>query len=87
MRIPEISEYVDFIKSEHKLNELKEICKYYGIKCSGTKPEFEDTHSYAFDSIALHQTNSANDSPEVYYYAFQNERTCIQRPDNLCEQY
>jgi len=41
VRIPEISEYVDFIKSEHKLNELKEICKYYGIKCSGTKPELK----------------------------------------------
>ena len=39
--IPEISEHADFIKSEHKLNELKEICKHYGIKCSGTKPELK----------------------------------------------
>lgn len=51
VRIPEISEYEDFNKSEYKLNELKEICKHYGIKCSGTKPELKTRiHSHLIQS-------------------------------------
>lgn len=40
-RIPEFSEYDAFMKSEYKVNELKNMCKHYGIKCSGTKPELK----------------------------------------------
>lgn len=51
VRIPEIAEHADFIKSEYKLNELKEICKHYGIKCSGTKPELKTRiHSHLIQS-------------------------------------
>jgi len=42
VRIPECVEYAEFVKSEYKVNELKEICKHYSIKCSGTKPELKD---------------------------------------------
>jgi hypothetical protein len=42
VRMPDCSEYADFAKSEHKVNELKEICKHHGIKCSGTKLELKD---------------------------------------------
>ena len=41
VRIPEFSEYDAFMKSEYKVNELKDMCKHYGIKCSGTKPELK----------------------------------------------
>jgi hypothetical protein len=41
-RIPECTEYAEFVKSEYKVNELKDVCKHYGIKCSGTKPELKD---------------------------------------------
>lgn len=41
VKIPEFSEYDAFIKSEYKVSELKEMCKHYGIKCSGTKQELK----------------------------------------------
>lgn len=41
MRIPECADHADFIKSEYKVNELKDMCKHYGIKCSGTKQELK----------------------------------------------
>lgn len=40
--MPEFSEYANFVKSEYKVNELKEMCKHYSIKCSGTKSELKD---------------------------------------------
>lgn len=39
--IPEFSEYDAFMKSEYKVTELKNMCKHYGIKCSGTKQELK----------------------------------------------
>jgi hypothetical protein len=41
-RIPACAEYAEFVKSEFKVNALKAICKHYGIKCGGTKPELKD---------------------------------------------
>jgi hypothetical protein len=41
-KFPAFSEYADFVKNEYKVNELKELCKHYGIKCSGTKAELKD---------------------------------------------
>ena len=40
-KFPAFSEYADFVKNEYKVNELKELCKHYGIKCSGTKAELK----------------------------------------------
>ena len=39
--MPAFSEYDAFMKSEHKVSELKNMCKHYGIKCSGTKQELK----------------------------------------------
>jgi len=39
--IPKFSEYDSFMQHEHKVAELKEICKHHGIKCSGTKQELK----------------------------------------------
>jgi hypothetical protein len=39
--MPAFSEYDAFMKSEHKVSELKDMCKHYGIKCSGTKQELK----------------------------------------------
>jgi len=41
-RIPACAEHAEFINTEYKVNELKDICKHYGIKCGGTKPELKD---------------------------------------------
>ena len=41
VRIPECAEHADFGKSEYKVNELKDMCKHYGIKSSGTKQELK----------------------------------------------
>ena len=39
VRMPDVSEYAEFTKTEYKVCDLKAMCKHYGIKCSGTKPE------------------------------------------------
>ena len=39
--VPAFSEHVAFMKSEHKVSEMKDMCKHYGIKCSGTKQELK----------------------------------------------
>jgi hypothetical protein len=41
IKMPVFSEYNAFMKSEYKVNELKDMCKHYGIKCSGTKQELK----------------------------------------------
>jgi len=41
LRIPKFAEHGEFMQIEHKVSELKEICKHYGIKCSGTKQELK----------------------------------------------
>jgi hypothetical protein len=52
VRIPDVSEYDEFIKTEYKVSDLKAMCKHYGIKCGGTKPELKTrlhthmTHSH-----------------------------------------
>jgi len=48
---PAFSEYADFAKNEYKVNDLKEMCKHYGIKCSGTKAELKDrVHTHLIQS-------------------------------------
>jgi len=39
--VPAFSEHEAFMKSEHKVSEMKDMCKHYGIKCSGTKQELK----------------------------------------------
>jgi hypothetical protein len=41
MRMPAFADYDAFIQREYKVSELKEVCKHYGIKCSGTKQELK----------------------------------------------
>jgi hypothetical protein len=41
LHIPKFAEHGEFMQIEHKVSELKEICKHYGIKCSGTKQELK----------------------------------------------
>lgn len=41
LRIPKFAEHGEFMQIEHKVSELKEICKHHGIKCSGTKQELK----------------------------------------------
>ena len=51
LRIPAFSEHAEFIKQEHKVSELKEMCKHYGIKCSGTKQELKQRmHAHLYES-------------------------------------
>jgi hypothetical protein len=50
-RIPEFSDHAIFAQTEYKVNELKEICKHHGIKCSGTKQELKArVHAYLMQS-------------------------------------
>lgn len=39
MRMPAFADYDAFIQREYKVSELKDVCKHYGIKCSGTKQD------------------------------------------------
>ena len=41
LRIPAFAEHETFMHSEHKVSALKDVCKHYGIKCSGTKQELK----------------------------------------------
>lgn len=41
VNVPKFAEYDSFMRHEHKVAELKEICKHHGIKCSGTKQELK----------------------------------------------
>ena len=41
-RIPAFADHAEFANNECKVTVLKEICKHYGIKCSGTKQELKD---------------------------------------------
>lgn len=41
MRIPAFADYDAFIQREYKVSELKDVCKHYGIKCSGTKQDLK----------------------------------------------
>ena len=42
MRIPSFAEHDVFMQSDHhKVQELKDMCKHYGIKCGGTKQELK----------------------------------------------
>lgn len=41
LHIPKFAEHGEFMQIEHKVSELKEICKHHGIKCSGTKQELK----------------------------------------------
>jgi hypothetical protein len=51
LRIPAFAEHAEFIKQEHKVSELKEMCKHYGIKCSGTKQELKQRmHAHLHES-------------------------------------
>ena len=51
LRIPKFAEYGEFMQIEHKVSELKEICKHYGIKCSGTKQELKQRiHAHLIQS-------------------------------------
>lgn len=51
VHVPKFSEYDSFIQNEHKVAELKEICKHYGIKCSGTKQELKQRiHTFLIQS-------------------------------------
>jgi hypothetical protein len=51
LRIPAFAEHAEFIKQEHKVSELKEMCKHYGIKCSGTKQELKQRmHAHLYES-------------------------------------
>jgi hypothetical protein len=51
LRIPAFAEHAEFIKQEYKVSELKEMCKHYGIKCSGTKQELKQRmHAHLYES-------------------------------------
>jgi len=39
--IPAFADHAEFMKHEHKVSELKDMCKHYGIKCGGTKQELK----------------------------------------------
>jgi hypothetical protein len=41
LHIPKFAEHGDFMQTEYKVSELKEICKHHGIKCSGTKQDLK----------------------------------------------
>ena len=40
-RIPAFADHDEFMQSDHKVSALKDVCKHYGIKCSGTKQELK----------------------------------------------
>ena len=40
-RIPEYADHDVFAQCDHKVQELKDICKHHGIKCGGTKQELK----------------------------------------------
>ena len=51
VHVPKFSEHESFMQNEHKVAELKEICKHYGIKCSGTKQELKQRiHTFLIQS-------------------------------------
>jgi hypothetical protein len=51
VHVPKFSEHDSFMQNEHKVAELKEICKHYGIKCSGTKQELKQRiHTFLIQS-------------------------------------
>ena len=51
LHIPKFAEHAEFMQTEHKVAELKEICKHHGIKCSGTKPELKQRiHTHLIQS-------------------------------------
>jgi len=41
VQIPAFADYDDFMQHDYKVQELKDICKHYGIKCGGTKQELK----------------------------------------------
>ena len=51
MRIPAFADHAEFIRHEHKVQELKDICKHHGIKCGGTKRELKSRiHAHLIQS-------------------------------------
>lgn len=51
MRIPKFAEHGSFMQCEHKVAELKEICKHHGIKCSGSKQDLKQRiHAHLIQS-------------------------------------
>jgi hypothetical protein len=51
LHIPKFAEHGDFMQIEHKVSELKEICKHYGIKSSGTKQDLKQRiHAHLIQS-------------------------------------
>lgn len=49
--IPKFNNYLTFYKKNYKVAYLKDICKYYNLKCSGNKPELTDKiYKYLFES-------------------------------------
>ena len=51
LHIPKFAEHGEFMQIEHKVSELKEICKHHGIKCSGTKQDLKQRiHAHLIQS-------------------------------------
>jgi hypothetical protein len=51
LRIPAFADHGEFMQTEYKVSELKDICKHYGIKCGGTKQELKlRLHAHLFES-------------------------------------
>ena len=51
IEIPKFQDYLTFYKKNYKVAHLKEICKYYNLRCSGNKPVLTvKIYKYLFES-------------------------------------
>jgi hypothetical protein len=51
VRMPAFADHATFMTHEHKVSELKDICKHHGIKCGGTKQELKlRIHAHLYES-------------------------------------